>query len=112
AEAPALNEILAAPPTAFGSAGQRATLREAVLALGGRPGGPYFVKFSSWNVLYFPLVRAAFPGVPWVFVYRHPVDVMVANLAKPGSWMRAQAAALSAPSAAAAVTGLDPAQVA
>ena len=40
------------------------------------------MKFSSWNVLYLPLVRAAFPVVPWVFVYRHPVEVMVANLAK------------------------------
>jgi hypothetical protein len=114
AEAPALNQILGMPATSSALADRRgcadalAVLRAAVYALGGRPGGPYFVKFSSWNVLYLPLVRAAFPEVPWVFVYRHPVEVMVANLAREGSWMRAR----SAPAVAAAVTGLDPGEVA
>jgi hypothetical protein len=108
AEAPALNQILGVPAASTALADRVAVLRAAVHALGGRPGGPYFVKLSSWNVLHLPLVRAAFPGVPWVFVYRHPVEVMVANLAREGSWMRAR----SAPAVAAAVTGLDPGEVA
>lgn len=114
AEAPALNQILGMPAASSaltdrqGCADALAVLRAAVHALGGRPGGPYFVKFSSWNVFYLPLVRAAFPEVPWVFVYRHPVEVMVANLAREGSWMRAR----SSPAVAAGVTGLDPGEVA
>jgi hypothetical protein len=114
AEAPPLNQILGMPAASsaladrWGCADALAVLRAAVHALGGRPGGPYFVKFSSWNVLYLPLVRAAFPEVPWVFVYRHPVEVMVANLARQGSWMRAR----SAPAVAAVLTGLDPGEVA
>jgi hypothetical protein len=38
-----------------------------------------FVKFDSWNVLDLPLIRHAFPDVPWVFVYRDPVEVMVSH---------------------------------
>lgn len=30
-----------------------------------------------------PFFRAAFPNVPWVFVYRDPVEVMVSMLTKP-----------------------------
>jgi hypothetical protein len=107
AEAPPLNEILAAPPGAFGAAGQAAAFHAAVRALGGPPEGPYFVKFSSWNVLHLPLVRAAFPSVRWIFVYRHPVEVIVANLERPGRWMQARAVAHRA----AAMTGLDPGEI-
>lgn len=108
AEARLLNQLLAAPPDAFGAAGKDAALRAAVRALGGAPDGTCFVKFSSWNILYLPLIQAAFPTVPWVFVYRHPVEVMVANLDRPGSWMRAQTVEWRA----AALTGLDPGEIA
>ena len=40
-----------------------------------------FIKFEGWHVLLFPLIRQAFPDVPWVFVYRDPVEVM-ASLAQ------------------------------
>lgn len=112
AEARLLNQILAAPPGDFGSPGQVATFRAALRALGGSGEGPRFVKFSSWNVLHLPLVRSAFPGVPWVFVYRDPVEVMVANVARPGSWLRTHASAARAPAVAAALTGIDPSEMA
>lgn len=50
----------------------------------------YFIKFSSWNVLLLPLIRQAFPDVPWVFLYRHPVEVMVSNIKDAGGWVRLQ----------------------
>lgn len=37
----------------------------------------YFIKFTEWNVLKLPLIQKAFPKVPWVFIYREPIEVMV-----------------------------------
>jgi hypothetical protein len=47
----------------------------------------YFVKFDAWNALELSLVRAAFPTVPWIFVYRDPVEVLVSQLGKRGAHM-------------------------
>ncbi len=46
----------------------------------------YFVKFSSHNILQLDLIRRFFPEVPWLFLYRDPVDVMVSNLERPARW--------------------------
>lgn len=35
-----------------------------------------FVKFEAWHALLLPLVRRAFPDVPWVFLYRDPLEVL------------------------------------
>jgi hypothetical protein len=43
-----------------------------------------FVKFDSWNILHFSLVRQAFPNVPWIFIYRDPTDVLVSHLNRRG----------------------------
>src|SRR2546427_4873978 len=40
----------------------------------------FFIKFDAWNVSELPLIRRAFPAVPWIFVYRDPVEVMVSQL--------------------------------
>jgi len=37
------------------------------------------IKFDCWNVLELPLIRRAFPEVPWIFLYRDPVEVMVSQ---------------------------------
>ncbi|HEX8529028.1 MAG TPA: hypothetical protein VF646_03365 [Cytophagales bacterium] len=67
---------------------QRITwLRGLVSALGQpRAGGEtrYFVKFDSWSTLALPLIRRAFPDVPWLFVYRDPVEVMASHRQRPG----------------------------
>lgn len=46
-----------------------------------------FIKFDSWSVLAFPLISRAFPEVPWIFLYRHPVEVLVSQLARRGAHM-------------------------
>jgi hypothetical protein len=36
-----------------------------------------FVKLDSWHLFDFPLVERAFPGVPKLFLYREPMEVLV-----------------------------------
>jgi hypothetical protein len=43
-----------------------------------------FVKLDSWHTLALPLFRRAFPSVPWVFLYRDPVEVIVSHMRAPG----------------------------
>ena len=43
-----------------------------------------FVKLDSWHTLALPLFRRAFPSVPWVFLYRDPVEVPVSQLEAAG----------------------------
>lgn len=65
-------------------------LRWTVSALGQRRSGDeecLFIKFDSWSVLDFPLIRRAFPFVPWIFLYRNPVEVLVSQLAHRGAHM-------------------------
>jgi hypothetical protein len=47
----------------------------------------FFVKFDSWSVLDLPLIERAFPDVPWIFMYRNPIEVIVSNLREPGAQM-------------------------
>lgn len=66
---------------------QRSTwVRWLVSAYGQRRGGEqrYFIKLDSWHTLFLPLLRRTFPGVPWIFVYRDPVEVMVSHQRQRG----------------------------
>ena len=47
----------------------------------------FFIKFDSWSVLDLPLIEEAFPEVPWIFMYRNPVEVIVSNIRQPGAQM-------------------------
>jgi hypothetical protein len=61
-----------------------------VSALGQRRTGlesRFFIKFDSSTTLYLPLIRQAFPNVPWVFVYRDPVEVLASHLNDPSAAM-------------------------
>lgn len=40
----------------------------------------FFVKFDTWHVLEWEVIHQAFPGVPWVFLYRDPVEILVSQL--------------------------------
>jgi hypothetical protein len=65
-------------------------LRWVVSALGQRRSGDetaLFVKFDSWSALDLPLISRAYPGVPWIFLYRNPVEVLVSQLAHRGAHM-------------------------
>jgi hypothetical protein len=56
-------------------------LRAILAALGRRRSAEdrdLFVKLEGWNALLLPLIRRAFPDVPWIFVYREPVEVLFA----------------------------------
>ena len=46
-----------------------------------------FLKFDCWHALFLPLIQRAFPGVPWIFVYREPVEVMASHLKQRGGQM-------------------------
>jgi hypothetical protein len=59
-------------------------------ALGQKRGGDerhYFIKLDCWHTLALPLFRRAFPDVPWIFLYRDPIEVMVSQLHMPGTQM-------------------------
>ena len=45
----------------------------------------FFVKFDAWSTLQLDLVRRAFPDVPWMFLYRDPVEVLVSHARRPGA---------------------------
>jgi len=36
-----------------------------------------FIKFDSWHTVHLPLIQRAFPDVPWIFLYRNPIEVLV-----------------------------------
>ncbi|HEX4263154.1 MAG TPA: sulfotransferase family protein [Verrucomicrobiae bacterium] len=46
-----------------------------------------YIKFDSWHVLHLPLLRRAFPDVPWIFIYREPLEILVSHQQQPGSQM-------------------------
>jgi len=59
-----------------------AAVRAMIAALGrDRTGSTrrYFVKLDSWHTVALPLFRLAFPEVPWIFLYREPVEVLVSQ---------------------------------
>jgi hypothetical protein len=95
-EVPVLNQLLRrlcrddlAAPIADPEA--RRVLRNFVLALGRRRDPRHqklVVKFSSWNVLLLDSIRAVFPGVPCLFLYREPAEVMVSLLRGPPGFVR------------------------
>jgi hypothetical protein len=65
-------------------------LRGMVRALGRRrcPSERHlFIKFDCWHTGYLPLIRRTFPEVPWCFVYRDPVEVLVSHRRMPGCQM-------------------------
>jgi len=65
-------------------------LQALVNSLGQRRKGNerhYFIKFDAWHILHWPLIRRAFPDVPWIFLYRDPIEVMVSQLRQRGIHM-------------------------
>ena len=65
-------------------------LRAMVGAFGRKRGGRerrYVIKLDCWHTLALPLFRRAFPDVPWVFLYRDPVEVLVSQIRQRGMQM-------------------------
>jgi hypothetical protein len=64
--------------------------RGMVNALGQKRRGAeehFYIKFDCWHSLELPMILEAFPEVPWIFVYRDPVEVMVSHQRQRGSQM-------------------------
>jgi hypothetical protein len=47
----------------------------------------FFIKFDSWHTLDLALILRAFPTVPWIFLYRDPLEVMLSHQYMPGAQM-------------------------
>jgi hypothetical protein len=65
-------------------------VRAMVTAFGRKRSGRerrYVVKLDCWHTLALPLFRRAFPDVPWVFLYRDPVEVLVSQMRQRGMQM-------------------------
>ena len=46
-----------------------------------------FVKLDSWHIHALPLLRRAFPEVPWIFLLRDPLEVLVSHRRQRGAQM-------------------------
>ncbi|MBU8898533.1 sulfotransferase family protein [Corallococcus sp. M34] len=70
---------------------QRITWLQAVVAALGQRRHPdeeaVFLKLDAWHALELPLFQRAFPGVPWVFLYREPLEVMASHARHRGAHM-------------------------
>jgi hypothetical protein len=78
----------AAPLDAVVRLGAPEPLKAMVAALGRRRSGDesrYFIKLDFAHALALPLFRAAFPGTPWLFLYRDPVEVLVSQMRMRGT---------------------------
>lgn len=45
------------------------------------------VKQDGWSSLNAPLVRAAWPQTPWVFLYREPVEILVSQMRQRAAFL-------------------------
>ncbi|MGE0490621.1 MAG: hypothetical protein AB7S38_15560 [Vulcanimicrobiota bacterium] len=78
---------LAALSTEFGSP---LSFRAMMRALGVlNPGTRSVVcKLNSATALHISELLRSFPEIPWVFVSRHPAEILDSNLRKTGGWLR------------------------
>jgi hypothetical protein len=87
-EAPALDSLLRGGAQV--DCDQRiAWIRWIVSALGQQRTGQEtacFIKLDCWHVPYLPLLQKAFPEVPWIFLYRDPVEVLASHEVVPALW--------------------------
>jgi hypothetical protein len=66
-------------------------LRATVAALGQRRTGRerhLLIKFACCSVSQIERIRRIWPGVPWVFLYRDPVETVVSNMQNLPAWLQ------------------------
>lgn len=86
-EAPPVDHVLRAPA---GEEVRIEWLRALLAALGQPRAGDerhLVVKFDAWHITDVPLIQRAFPGVPCLFLYREPAEVLASQLRMPGVYM-------------------------
>lgn len=68
--------------------GRSSALLRGLLSALGQPRRPedrrLFVKTDCWHIRHIDRILSAFPGVPWVFLYRDPREVLVSQARMPG----------------------------
>jgi hypothetical protein len=88
AEASPLDAALRAPGV---TEEQRITWFRGLVSALGQARNPkekhLFIKLDSWHTLELPLIQRAFPDVPWIFLYRNPVEVVVSHVRQRGAQM-------------------------
>ncbi len=87
-EAPPIDFVIRAKNV--GEKRRIAWLRWMIGALGQKRNKPekhYFIKFDSWNALEINFIKRAFPDVPWIFLYRNPVEIIVSHVRQRGAQM-------------------------
>lgn len=43
-----------------------------------------YIKADAWHICHLDRILSAFPGVPWIFLYRDPIEVLVSQMRMPG----------------------------
>jgi hypothetical protein len=84
-------------------------LRGVVHALGQRRTGTeqhLFIKFSCCSFPQIDRIRRIWPNVPWIFLYRDPIEIIVSNLADVPPWLMDNDRRVLA-----SITGVSPGQV-
>jgi hypothetical protein len=89
-EAPPIDSIITSNRNG-GDTGEIAERLHVMISIFGRRRHPdernYFIKFDAWNILDMAFVRRVFPDVPWIFLYRNPVEVIVSQMRQLGSYL-------------------------
>lgn len=70
--------------------GAEAILRKLIAALGQKRFAAeqrFLLKLDSWHIEHLPLLRRAFPEVPFIFLYRKPGEVMASHRKQRGRQM-------------------------
>lgn len=90
-EAPPVDSIVRAPEFGIDVSQERYSVwlraMARALACGGAPGQrAYILKLDCWHAVDLALFRRAFPSVPWIFLYRDPIEVLASHALQPGEW--------------------------
>ena len=94
-EAPAIDKLIARFFTDAAEGGVKESLysiflRGVVHALGQRRTGKeqhLFIKFACTSFAQIDRITRIWPYVPWIFLYRDPVETVVSNLNVPPAWL-------------------------
>ncbi len=83
-EPPQLDQVLSESPD------DKALLNGLIAALG-QPRRPdderVFIKTDCWHLLHIETLLQTFPGVPWLFLYRNPVEILVSQARMPALYL-------------------------
>jgi len=84
-------------------------LRAVVNALAKSESGEQrvFIKFACCSVSQLERIRRIWPEVPWIFLYRDPIETIVSNVSNPPAWLLDEDHRILAH-----ITGTSPGQVA